>query len=273
VSGRDDLTASFRALMAAKRRDLGAPPTPEELLAYRDGLLAEADRERVERKIDAFPEAARALLDLEAFPDVEPAPGMRASTDEEIAAHWESFLRRVETTPKTTAPPPTPTIAANPLEPPRSRRASVPYEFRRAAVLLLTVGLAGTGGFFLGRAGRERPATPAVNVAIAELAPEEEGASRATSEAVEWPAESEGLVLVLSALGVRGYSEYQVAIFDVEGAPVSRRQGLQRNSEGTFSIGFQRGELEPGPYRLVLSGLDRRRSVELATYELRLVEE
>ncbi len=75
VGGQEDLDKSLKAIMAVKRDELGEPPTPEELLAYRDGRIDPAERRRMEARIAVYPDAARALADLAAFPAVEPAPG------------------------------------------------------------------------------------------------------------------------------------------------------------------------------------------------------
>jgi len=100
VSGRDDLAATREAIMARKRKELGDPPTPEELLAYRDGRLDPAARERLEAQIAVYPDAARALADLAAFPDIEPGPGVPEISDEEIDAGWETFRQRLEKLPR-----------------------------------------------------------------------------------------------------------------------------------------------------------------------------
>ena len=50
------LREALRAVMAARRSELGDPPTPEELLAYRDGRLSGEARAQVEEKIAAFPD-------------------------------------------------------------------------------------------------------------------------------------------------------------------------------------------------------------------------
>ncbi|MFP5287044.1 MAG: hypothetical protein ACLGI9_14985, partial [Thermoanaerobaculia bacterium] len=97
--------------MAAKREELGGPPTPEELLAYRDGRLDPAARQSVEARLALHPDAARALADLAAFPEVEPAPGTAELSDEEVEARWMALrekLGEVEKSPHPPAPFPGP---------------------------------------------------------------------------------------------------------------------------------------------------------------------
>jgi hypothetical protein len=73
--------------------ELGEPPTPEELLAFRDDQLSPERRESVEARLAFYPDAARALADLRAWPEV---PGMPEISDEEIDAGWRAFLSRLE---------------------------------------------------------------------------------------------------------------------------------------------------------------------------------
>ncbi|HSS50120.1 MAG TPA: hypothetical protein VLX28_14375, partial [Thermoanaerobaculia bacterium] len=84
--------------MATKRDQWGEPPSPEELLAYRDGRLEPEERLRMEARIAVYPDAARALADLAAFPDVAPAPGTPELSDlseDEIGARWQAFRQRL----------------------------------------------------------------------------------------------------------------------------------------------------------------------------------
>lgn len=277
MAGQDDLRASLEALMAAKRDKPGEPPTPEDLLAYRDGRLTAEQRRRVEQKIAGDPDAGRALQDLAAFPEVVPAPGTPELSDEEIGARWQAFRARLGELPPPLAAP-VPPVA---LEPPREERApalpSAPPASRRpatwrlpaAAALALAVG--GAGGFLLGRADREAPAS-AVNVEIAELTPAEEGGSRASRTAVELPPGSEALVLVLGTRDHEGFSEYGAEIAAASGGQVWAREGLHPTPLGTFHLAFRQGVLQPGIYRIHLYGLEDGNRTPVAEYELQLAE-
>src|SRR5687768_14750066 len=120
--------------MARKREELGEPPTPEELLAYRDGRLDPAARERLEGKIAVHPDAARALADLAAFPDIEPGPGTPDLSDEAIDAGWDAFRQRLEKLPR---PEPAPVRRSLP-----GRSTGRPtWSWVAAAALLLSIGL------------------------------------------------------------------------------------------------------------------------------------
>src|SRR5215210_7589539 len=93
MGGREDLDSALKAIMAARRDELGGPPTPEELLAWRDGLLDPAARQSVEERLAIYPDAAQALADLAAFPDLEGTPEL---SEEELDVRWQAFSQRLE---------------------------------------------------------------------------------------------------------------------------------------------------------------------------------
>ena len=259
MGGQEDFAKALKAIMAAKRKELGEPPTPEELLAYRDGRLDPGERERMEARIAVHPDAARALADLAAFPAIEPAPGTPELTDGDLDARWKAFRQRVAEL------PPAPTHLSH--RAPTARRQLFAPRLAAAAGLVLAVGWA--GGFLAGRASHDRPGS-AVNVDIVELPPEKEGADRSPANAVELPAEE--LVLILGAPEESGFSDYEAHILDEQGSPVWARTGLHPRPLGTFHLSFQRGVLKPGTYRIHLFGKDGEHRKPLAIYELRLQE-
>ncbi len=265
--------------MAAKRRELGEPPTPEELLAYRDGSLAPAERERLEARIAVYPDAARALADLAAFPDIEPAPGVPDISEEEVAARWQTFRQRLAE-----LPPPQPAAPAEPretapgvvpLRPPAPSgsgktgpvHAGPPWWLAAAASAALAAGL---GGFLAGRATHDPIPASAINVAIAELRPIEEGGDRAASSAVDLPESSEDLVLILGLDDPGTFANYEAVIVDAQDVQVWSREGLHPTPLGTFHLSFRRSALGPGQYRINLFGLNGAGRTKLASYELRL---
>jgi hypothetical protein len=265
VGGQDDLGKSLKAIMATQRDELGGPPSPEELLAYRDGRLAEAERRRIEERIAVHPDAARALADLAAFPDVEPAPGTPELSDEEIGDRWQAFREKLPE-----LPVPTPAIAIDA----RPARRGSPFTLRLAAAILMGLAIGGIAGFLGGRASRDQSsgAGSAINVRIApELAPEGEGESRAAPSILEMPEGAEELVLVLRLPAQRDFSDYEAEIVDGQGVRVWEREGLRPTEMGTFQVSFRAGTLKPGPLRVRLYGREGKGRTLIATYEVRLV--
>jgi hypothetical protein len=260
VGGQEDLGKSLKAIMATKRDELGGPPNPEELLAYRDGRLDPAERQRIEERIAVHPDAARALADLAAFPDVEPAPGTPELSDEEIGDRWQAFRQKLPELPE-----PAPVIA-------RGERRRSFFTLKLAAAILVSLAVGGIAGFLGGRASPSRDLEEsAINVRIAELAPEGEGGARSAPITLEMPEGAEELVLVLSFPAQKDFSDYEAEIVDGQGVRVWAREGLRPTVMGTFQVSFRAGALKPGPLRLRLYGREGRGRTMIASYALRLV--
>jgi anti-sigma factor RsiW len=265
VGGREDLERALKAIVAAKREELGEPPAPEELLAYRDGELDVAARQALEARIALHPEVARTLADLAAFPDVEPAPGTWEPSEEDVAAAWQALRRRLGQ-PAASEPIRRPEAVEAPRATSPRIRTFSPLRLATAASILLALGW--VAGFLTARAPRS---DSAVNVAIVELEPVAEGA-RSSPQAVELPARSEELVLVLGLADEGEFPDYEAEILDAAGARLWARQGLRPTSLDTFHLAFRRGALPPGTYRAHLYGRHGERRTLLATYSLRFVE-
>ena len=271
MGGQDDFAGSLKAIMAAKRRELGGPPTPEELLAYRDGRLDPAERERLEARIAVYPDAARTLADLAAFPNIEPAPGVPDISDEDVAARWQTFRRRLADlpAPQPAAPEEPREAPVVPLRPEPRAQGIPPWWLAAAASAALAAGL--SSGYVAGRASRDPVPASAINVAIAELRPIEEGGDRAATSAVDLSEEAEDLVLILGLDDTGDFAAYKAEIVNAQGAQVWSRDGLHPTSLGTFQLSFRRNVLEPGQYRIHLFGLDgANQPTQLATYDLHL---
>jgi len=269
MSGRDDLRAAMRAIMAAKRDGLGEPPTPEELLDYREGRLDEAARREVEEKLAAFPDAARTLADLAAFPEVEPTKGVVEPSDEEVSARWRSFRDRLESA----------EIEAAEVADIRDWRQPQPgtawWQLAAAGVLAFAVGL--TTGLVTGPKEGQAPAEARLNVSISQLAPEGSGLERSGERrVVEVPESAQAWVLVLEfvdPIGGGAEAEYSAAIADARGEEVWSAAGLHTTPAGTFHLAFDRGFLPSGEYVLRLSRDLEDGAAEVAVYEFRLLRE
>ncbi len=271
MSGRDDFDRVREALMARKREELGAPPTPEELLAWRDDRLDREARDLLAAKLAVYPDAARALADLAAFPDVRPAPGTPELSDAEVDAGWESFRRRLETLPPPVAhrpaspsvlpfPDPVPARLAHPARPARWLQAI-------AAVLLLAT------GFGAGHLVGTRPSPPAANVVIAQLDPLDDAgaATRAAPAEVELAPGAGGLVLILAFPETRGYPTYTAEILDHRGRRLWVVDGLEVTSLGTVQLSLDRSAVPAQDVRIELFGKDGvAKRTQVARYELRL---
>jgi hypothetical protein len=266
MGGRDDFDRAFKAVMAARRKELGEP-TAEELLDYRDGRMDPAARQSLEERLAIDPDAARALADLAAFPEVEPAPGVAELTEEEVERRWQTLHEKLEELPPPAAVPAP--VASSPAGSPRieapahraSRRAPV-LRLAAAAALVLA---AGWIGFLSGRASRPSPVN--VSVALVELTPLEESGARSLPP-VNVSGSPEEVVLVLGLPAANELPEYRVEIVDAQGVRLWSGGGLRPTPLGTVQLSIQRSALPEGTSRIRL--LDGRNGSLLAVYELRL---
>lgn len=243
--------------MARKREELGDPPTPEELLAWRDGRLDPAAREHLAARIAIYPDAARALADLAAFPDVEPGPDTPEPPDED--AGWQAFRTRLAQLPPPAAPLPAP-----------APHRPLPWRLPAAAALLLSAGL--LAGYLAGRGSRTAPERAVgLNVTIAELAPVEDDGVRASDAPVELPPVSDELLLILTLPATEEFATYEVEISGREGTRLWSGGGLQPTPLGTVQLSFPRETFAPGVYQIDLLGVDGAgRKARVARYELRV---
>ena len=268
-----ELIAGVRRTMAEERRRLGEPPTPDELIAYAEGTLPESERGRIEAFTTADPQVARTLIDLESFPEVEPAAAGEELSEDELAAGWEDLrdgLREAGVLPGEPA-------AVGPPAPPPGRRGAAlgSRAGQLAAVLAVTtvgLGLYVAGLHLSGRVGG--PGPPRLNPVVKSLLPVGAGGERSSGEveAVALPPTSDSLVLILSVLEAPATPGIRLEVYDASGRRVWQTGGLVRNPDGTFSVDLPRGLLAPGRYRLELVGTDGRHR-PIATYELDLAIE
>lgn len=228
------LRTALEAIMASRRDELGEPPRPDELLAFRAGTLPPAERALVEEKIAAFPEAAAALLDLARFPEVAPAPGVREVTDEEIATDWPSLRARMEGE----------RVAA--LAPLRTLPT-----FRLAAAVVAALLLGALGGLLVGRGPLAPPGPPTAGADLVALEPDGSGAlTRSGAVAVAFGPPQ---LLILAAGGVEPLPAYAVHIRDAGGNVVWSQTEATPTREGLVTVLLPAGYLAPGGYRIALA--------------------
>jgi hypothetical protein len=263
VSGDDDLRTALAGIRAAKRRELGEAPTPEELLAYRDGLLDAATRESVEARIAVYPEAARALADLAAFPNVAPAPGTPELSDEEVNARWRAFCPKLDELPRSMPPP---SVPAN-------QRRPIPWPLQAAAALLLSAGLV-TGGYLAGKSSQTDPgpSTARRNATIAELEPTGQDGVRASVEPVQMLVGSEELWLILALPGTEQADSYAGEVLDHHGERLWSGEGLRPTPQGTVHLSIPGDRFSTGTYQIHLLDQAGAHRKPVVSYELRLLE-
>lgn len=250
---RDSRDAEFLAeLLAEQARedaeaegaDLGSAPEPEELLDLLEDRLPPEDAERLERRVIADPEAARAFLDLADFAEAEASMG--AERPPEVATHagWRDFESRLQE------------------ETPGSSRRTPPPPWLLAVAAGLLAAVVGLGAWVWTLSDAEP-------FAVAHLTSLELAAETRGEEAVISLAPGAPLRLVLAPAERCPAYRASIRWTGPSGASRSRTlEGLVRDDLGRVTL-LVSGE--PGAYVLELSGCEPPR--ELERHRFRVVPE
>lgn len=246
----DPLASAYERLMVERRRELGPEPTPEEIGAYVEGELEGGERERFEARLAVYPEAARAVADLTVFPEVEPAPGADALTDDEVEASWQSFRSRLPQTGPSQAP-------AVESVPARLRPAmSAPTERYRSLLAAALAVLAVGAGFLLGRLWSPEPVVLG-NAGIVQLTPlDPQGASEVSRGRFQTLVPSPAMEALVVILDLGTGETFRAESWTVEvrgpGGTRLRRDGLEPTPLGTIHLVLP-AELSTGAYEIELT--------------------
>ena len=210
-------------------------PAPEELLDYHLGDLAAADRERIQDHLVLCEACSRTVLDLDSFPDVEPAREADRLSELELAADWKRFREQA---------------IAKPVRPAGPR---LPWALA-AALLVAAVGLS-LWGVRLREQVRELSG-PRADVFVADLVPLGSAVRGPDAGAVvRVPAWADRVLLLLNLAVRPDHPEYEVQVLGPEGRAVWSRGGLRPNPDGTFALEVPADLLQGGAHRIRLLGL------------------
>jgi hypothetical protein len=230
VNGQDAWKRSIRALLDEERRQAGAHPSPEELLDYHAGDLAPAARERVQDHLVLCESCSRTVLDLESFPQVEPAREEDRLSRFELEADWRRLRK----------------AAVSRVPAPRTRLVDA----LAASLLLATVGLS----LWVGRLRDEvrELSGPRADVYVADLVPSGQESRGEKEELVRVPAWAERVLLLLNLAGAGSGTEYRVEVLGPGARVLWSRSGLRRSPDGTFALEVPARLLPAGSYRVRL---------------------
>ncbi|HEX8407361.1 MAG TPA: hypothetical protein VF883_00730 [Thermoanaerobaculia bacterium] len=218
------------------RRRLGDPPTGEEVLAYMNGELSEAEETRVRALLVAYPELARTLT--HPFPSEEEGD---AFSEDELSKHFAQFQQRVQ---------------------PQTARV-MPFRGLVAA-LAVAATLALVFGGLLVQARRDLAYVPPE---AQDLLP---GGRRGGSGSLERVAAAgQPLHLRISIGDQPEYPAYRLDVVNEEGKNFYSSEALERRNDETFSIVIPRG-LPAGNYKIVLHSVDGPREQQLSEYAFRV---
>lgn len=254
MGGEPDLKAALRALLDQGREEM-EPPSPEELIAYRDGLLSARERAAVEERLAVFPEAARALGDLARFPDLEPPPDAEPLSEERLDESWRQFRTRLEA--GASEKP-----EGEPAEPPspRSREVAgipawrqilgpVPGPVWASTAVLAAAVLGWTFGLLSAPSLLPPVHAPEAGVPVLELAPESRTERDAGSPRSRVPEGSSLFVVLELPPGPRA-RRYEI---EIEGPGDRVWTGTAAPSDfGDLHLGLPRDYLTPGEVRITV---------------------
>ena len=279
MSDPADFEAAFKSAVDRAAREFAGEaegtvsdhPGLDELVDFQEGRLTGDDAEYVRRHLEACPECAREVRELEAFDvDEPPASNLRPSP-EETAADWKRFQDRVarETTGGKVLEMPSPRAAAEHLtptgEPPRSW--SLRWLTMAASLMIGVIGV----GLWIASQRVEPPPAPRNPYAF-DLVPDGEDLVRdaAMLARVEVPAGMDTLVPRLNLGDQTPYDAYRAEIANQAGVVVWSQSDLVRQPTGQFVVLLDAVDLTAGTYRLSLFGALNGGETKLATYTFEL---
>lgn len=235
-------------LMNEERRSLGAPPTADELLAYRRGELDEAETERMRELLVAYPEFARALV--EPFPAEDAKPGeVGYVSPGEIDRQWERLQERIG------LPKGAPVVAA------ADRRVTF---WRVFAAVAATLAILVTGWSLQLARRLEQPQLVTLGFPLLE---DEHWRGSAPAPRTILPNRPEAYALIVPLKAENPFVEYRLEIVDVaSGRKLWTTSAVQPRTDDTFSIVVPGRFLQSGrDYQVVLYGSNGKGEVRLAT--------
>lgn len=212
-------------------------PEPDELLAFHFGALPDDERDPVEEHLSVCSDCAQAVLDFEAFPDLEGGPKIPPEVSRRLEDQKQSLLGM-------TRDAPGPSLDRSPVR----RVASPGLAWALAAVFFVA-----TVGLGVWSAGQRVSLGPdAVRVQSGVITRE-----RGEERTLEISSEGAVITVLLNIpAGYPKYPEYQVDLTTGSGEPIASDPGFQLTFNGqAIEYTLPRG-LSPGVYRLEVYGVE-----------------
>lgn len=249
MNTKSDWQRVNRELMEQQRRELGAPPTAEEMLAYMRGELSPEQEERMRELLVCYPELARGLS--EPFPAEDAAPGEPGYvSDETMARRWTSLQSRIRHR--------------------RGRGRTLGFSHVATAIAATVLLLFGAGLWRAQmQATQPRIVTAEENVSVPLTPLTKEDGKRGPDSSLEVVENSGKPALLLLPVDQPTSDEYIIKIMrDDRPDPVWDREGLRIREENAFRILVPAGYLEPGGHRVVLHRVHGSRNHLVARYPI-----
>lgn len=250
-----------RQLREQARRELGEPPTAEEMLAYSRGELTEKEVERIHDLLVAYPEVAR--MYGAPFPEAAGEGDDDAVSEDEVRAGWSALQRRLARPAGTSTPQ---------AEAQRGRFVFHHYVPTAIAAALALVFL----GLFIQAESRARSyqregRLPRVLGAPQELDPD---GNRGPSAPVMLQKDGEAYLLKLHLLNQVRHPHYRIELHDTNGATLWTNNFAQPDEHDDFQIVIPHRFLDPGTsYRFHIFGVDGEHGRKVGSYDFAVPSE
>jgi len=245
---KSELQTAHQAMRAA---GAVAPPPAEDVLAYAQGELPEAEEARVRELLVAHPDMLRAAT--MPFPsDAEPGDDGYLS-EHEVARQWKAFQNAFVLR----------NAAAADAQP--DRRSLNVWRTAAAVAVALAVTL---GGLLWQSAENGRRLTQQLTeprvAGYQLLLPD---GQRGPGSVPTLTPVGDSYLIATPILGATPFDTYRLEIVDLTShRSVWRRDGLSRPDSDTFAILIPRETFHPGMFQVVLYGVNGKVAEKLATY-------
>jgi hypothetical protein len=240
MANKSEWQEANRLLMAEQQKNLGDPPTAEEMLAFHRGELSAEEEERIRELLVAYPEVAR--MHGAEFPQESESE----VTDETIAAGLQDLQRRLSAPVVTQRPP---------------ARFYIPTTIA-AALALLFFGLYVQAE----SRARDRNREPYVLGLPQEL---DSDATRGSASATILTKDGDAYWLRPRLLTQVHFASYSIELHDKKG-PLWIGHNAEPDMDGYFQIVIPHGFLHAGRnYQVRIFGLDGNTRREVGSYDVR----
>jgi hypothetical protein len=258
-----DLLRTSLAQLASeeRRRQGGAHPLPEDLVAYGAGELQQAAADAILEHLAVCRPCARLSLGIPSFLDRSASETEQAAFDPATDDSWQKLQTRLRGAP---AAPREAAVTAPPIRLPRTRQPE------RAMLVLAACLAACLIGFptWIATHRRSPAPPPIVPVNPPERTLGEALPPGAPPTVVQLRAEATALVLYLPA--PQAYPRCRVEILDHDGRTSFPAAAAPISSQAILVL-LAHEQLPPGEYRLRVFGIESHRRQPLGDYPLRIV--
>jgi len=244
---KSELQNAHRAMLDEERARIGEPPTAEELLAYSRGELSHEDEERIAGLLACYPELARGIA--EPIPAAGANPGEAGYvSDAELAERWTMIRDQL---PQRTSSEP---------------RGRVLQFWRIASGIAAALAVAFGAMLWQARSALGEPRVAGEQQML--LPDRTRGAETETPPTVS--THDDTYVIVTPVTTEQPFAQYRVEIVDESSRSLWKSAPLAAPANGNVAIVVPRTFLEPGRYRVVLSGVAATGEEKLETYSMRV---